>query len=134
MTYFLVWSNEHRMWWRASHHGYTDAIEEAGRYARAEAEAIVSQATLDGLLTYRRRNPVTGEEYSQVAEVMVLAPECLAPEPVASGEQMQPPPCADHESSQLNCPVCSAQRRAFYAALGRSFEADDVPPNAGSAS
>ncbi len=32
--------------------------------------------------------------------------------------QMQPPPCADHERNELNCPVCTAQRRAFYAAMG----------------
>lgn len=39
-------------------------------------------------------------------------------------EEMQPPPCADHETNELNCPVCSAQRRAFYVALGRALEAD----------
>lgn len=38
---------------------------------------------------------------------------------VLNGEEMQPPPCADHQASELSCPVCTAQRRAFYAALGR---------------
>lgn len=37
----------------------------------------------------------------------------------ATGEEMQPPPCHDHATNDLNCPVCGAQRRAFYAALGR---------------
>lgn len=36
--------------------------------------------------------------------------------------EMTPPPCGDHSQSELSCPVCSAQRRAFYAALGRRFE------------
>ena len=72
---FLVWSNEHRLWWRGGQRGYTDSIDEAGRYERAEAEGIVAKATLDGQLTYRRTDPYTGREYSQLAEVMVLAPE-----------------------------------------------------------
>lgn len=38
------------------------------------------------------------------------------PEPVV---EMTPPPCADHQVSWLTCDVCTAQRRAFYAALGR---------------
>jgi hypothetical protein len=75
---FLVWSNEHRMWWRGGHRGYTDSIEEAGRYSRADAQAIVARATLDGLLTVRRTDPVTGKEYSQLSEVLVLAPEDIA--------------------------------------------------------
>lgn len=41
------------------------------------------------------------------------------PEPFGTGEEMQPPPCADHQQSELSCPVCTAQRRAFYTALGR---------------
>lgn len=74
---FLIWSNEHRMWWRGGHVGYTDSIEEAGRYERSDAEEIVAAATLDGVLTVRRTDPVTGEEYSQLSEVLVLAPECI---------------------------------------------------------
>lgn len=35
-----------------------------------------------------------------------------------SGAEMQPPPCSDHEANYLNCGVCAAQRRAFYAAMG----------------
>lgn len=75
MAGFVVWSNEHRMWWRPNGRGYTDSLDEAGRYDRAEAERIVARATCDGLLTYRRVNPMTGEEYSQSAEVLLLAPE-----------------------------------------------------------
>ena len=34
---YLVWSNEHRMWWRPNSCGYTTDIAQAGRYTRAEA-------------------------------------------------------------------------------------------------
>jgi hypothetical protein len=75
MAAFLVWSNDHRMWWRPGHRGYTEFIDEAGRYARAEAEKIVAGATINGQLTVRRTDPVTGREYSQLSEVLVAAPE-----------------------------------------------------------
>ncbi len=87
---FLVWSNQHRMWWRGTHRGYTEYIDEASRYSRGEAENIVAKATLDGQLTARRTNPVTGEEYSQLSEVMVLAPEDN-PAPLITGHVWRPP-------------------------------------------
>lgn len=34
---YLIWSNEHRAWWRPNAHGYTVHIEQAGRYTRDEA-------------------------------------------------------------------------------------------------
>jgi hypothetical protein len=74
---FLVWSNQRRMWWRANHSGYTEYIEEAGRYERPAAEKIVAQATLDGQLNVRREDPVTGLWYSRASEVLVLAPESI---------------------------------------------------------
>ena len=49
-----------------------------------------------------------------------LVAEIFGPRPDAV--EMSPPPCADHESSDLNCPVCTAQRRAFYTALGRELD------------
>jgi hypothetical protein len=72
---FLIWSNQKRMWWRAFQSGYTDAIEEAGRYTRRIAADIVASATVNGRLTHRRVDPVNGREYTQLDEVMVLAPE-----------------------------------------------------------
>ena len=74
---FLVWSNQHGMWWRPEQIGYTQIIDEAGRYSRSMAAEIVRDATLDGKLTYRRTDPVTEREYSAVSEVMVLAPESI---------------------------------------------------------
>lgn len=34
---YLIWSNEHRAWWRANAQGYTTSHERAGRYTREEA-------------------------------------------------------------------------------------------------
>ena len=34
---YLIWSNEHRMWWRPNRGGYTRSLEAAGRYTREEA-------------------------------------------------------------------------------------------------
>lgn len=72
---FLIWSNEHAMWWRANQRGYTQYIEEAGRYERAEAVGIVRRASLDGQLGVRRHDPVTGHTNLCMPEVMVSAPE-----------------------------------------------------------
>jgi predicted phosphohydrolase len=37
---YLVWSNQHRAWWRPNSHGYTDNVKRAGIYSRAEAISI----------------------------------------------------------------------------------------------
>lgn len=34
---YLVWSNEHRAWWRPNARGYTVHLKSAGRYTRDEA-------------------------------------------------------------------------------------------------
>jgi len=34
---YLVWSNEHRAWWRPNAQGYTMFLDAAGRYTRDEA-------------------------------------------------------------------------------------------------
>lgn len=72
---FLIWSNQYGMWWRANHSGYTQYIEEAGRYGRAEALAIVRRASLDGQLATQQQDPVTRWTYLRIPEVMVSAPE-----------------------------------------------------------
>lgn len=41
---YLVWSNEHRAWWRPNSAGYTVHVELAGRYPRSEAIAIARDA------------------------------------------------------------------------------------------
>jgi hypothetical protein len=72
---YLIWSNQHAMWWRPNERGYTQYIEEAGRYSRADAERIVNDATLGGRLGHRRVNPMTEERYTAFDEYAVLAPE-----------------------------------------------------------
>ncbi len=37
MDNYLIWSNEHRAWWRPNARGYTLQLEKAGRYSRDEA-------------------------------------------------------------------------------------------------
>jgi hypothetical protein len=72
---FLIWSNEHHMWWRDDERGYTDSIEEAGRCTYKRAVQIVREASVDGRRLFDRTNYVTGEQYRQAPEVLVLAPE-----------------------------------------------------------
>jgi hypothetical protein len=72
---YLIWSNQHQAFWRPDKRGYACYIEEAGRYDEAEAVQIVLKASCDFQLKTTRTNPITGEEYVQFPEVMVLAPE-----------------------------------------------------------
>lgn len=41
---YLVWSNEHRAWWRGGGWGYTSRLAEAGRYSRVQALDICRTA------------------------------------------------------------------------------------------
>lgn len=41
---YLVWSNEHRAWWRPKSAGYTVFLDTAGRYSREEAVRICRNA------------------------------------------------------------------------------------------
>ncbi len=41
---FLIWSNEHGVWWRSKCSGYTKARSDAGRYALEEASKIIEYA------------------------------------------------------------------------------------------
>lgn len=41
---YLIWSNEHRAWWRAEEGGYTPRLSEAGRYTRRDALRICTDA------------------------------------------------------------------------------------------
>lgn len=37
---YMIWSHEHRMWWRANREGYTENAREAGIYDAREAADI----------------------------------------------------------------------------------------------
>jgi hypothetical protein len=39
MDEYLIWSNEHRAWWRHNARGYTISLRNAGRYSRETALA-----------------------------------------------------------------------------------------------
>jgi hypothetical protein len=41
---YLIWSNEHRGWWKAVSLGYNAGLKHAGCYTRAEAIAICRNA------------------------------------------------------------------------------------------
>lgn len=43
---YLIWSNEHRAWWRPDRCGYTLHIEAAGRYGRIEGREICTGANI----------------------------------------------------------------------------------------
>lgn len=70
---FLIWSNQRGMWWRPNERGYTQILEEAGVYSRADAERIISGATIDGQLVYDRTDPISGRRYQCCDEVAVPA-------------------------------------------------------------
>jgi hypothetical protein len=41
---YVIWSFEHRAWWRPAKCGYTEQFAEAGRYSKDDADAIVVKA------------------------------------------------------------------------------------------
>jgi hypothetical protein len=73
----LIWSNNHGMWWRPCRSGYTQHIDEAGRYGPTEAQRIVAHSTCGGQLVHERTNPVTGEVYQEMATVIVAVPDAM---------------------------------------------------------
>lgn len=44
MAQYLIWSNEHRAWWRPGSCGYTINLAEAGFYPREQAMSICANA------------------------------------------------------------------------------------------
>lgn len=46
MPRFLIWSNEHRAWWRPNSQGYTADIGMAGVYTEDSMREICAGATL----------------------------------------------------------------------------------------
>jgi hypothetical protein len=76
---YLVWSNEHRMWWAPSERGYTPIIDEAGRFTLSDGMAICRKATLDGELSMKAESHVhPGRVWDVLPEQLVLSPEALA--------------------------------------------------------
>lgn len=46
-TVYIIWSEEHRAWWKPNHRGYTQKREEAGHYEFEEAQEIVLNANIN---------------------------------------------------------------------------------------
>lgn len=46
---YLLWSNKHRAWWRSQQWGYTEDIDDAGRYSEAEAVKCVIRSAQCGI-------------------------------------------------------------------------------------
>lgn len=44
MEQYLVWSNEHKAWWRPKRCGYTHDVRAAGRYTLEDAREICGTA------------------------------------------------------------------------------------------
>lgn len=60
---YLVWSEEHGAWWKASRWGYTHFITEAGRFTKSQADQIVLDGNKEivpssGFLADRKFNEV----------------------------------------------------------------------------
>ena len=70
---YLIWSAEWRLWWRPGRSGYTDAVDQAGRYSRQEASQICPGHPRAG-------NPNQAGPW----EIPVLAPESGGIHPTAA--------------------------------------------------
>lgn len=48
MMKYVIWSEEHRRWWRDGGWGYTDKLTEAGIFLEPRARSIVQSANVNG--------------------------------------------------------------------------------------
>jgi hypothetical protein len=71
---WIVWSNEHRSFWAPNRRGYTGRIERAGRYTKAEAEAICNNANYRANSTIYEGTP---------PEICMPAPEATLSPPAS---------------------------------------------------
>jgi hypothetical protein len=76
---YLIWSIEHRGWWKASRFGYTTVTYDAGRFSEREARAICEQANAHA-------------KPGEPEEIMVPAPSrnwCLSEMTMSQTERMR---------------------------------------------
>jgi hypothetical protein len=66
---YLIWSNEHRAWWKANRHGYTTATHKAGQFSYEEAKQICEDANRYDQPLAKQPKPT-----ALANEVMVEAP------------------------------------------------------------
>ena len=64
---YLIWSNEHRGWWKQNRHGYTTRTDKAGQFSFEQAKQICENAN-------RYDQPISKRPSTGLNEVMVEAP------------------------------------------------------------
>ena len=64
---YLIWSNQHSMWWRPDSKGYTPELAEAGRYSRGEAIEISRGRDFWRAFELPREIPVLVEDAAMLA-------------------------------------------------------------------
>lgn len=64
---WLIWSNEHMMYWRRGPIGYTLNVDQAGRYSWAEATQICHKAQLGWKEDYPPEIPTPAPELEVAA-------------------------------------------------------------------
>lgn len=64
---YLIWSNEHRGWWKQNRHGYTTRTDKAGQFSFEDASQICENAN-------RYDQPISKRPSTGLNEVMVEAP------------------------------------------------------------
>lgn len=57
MNQYVIWSNEHRAWWRPDQRCYTPNLRQAGAYSKMVAEWICQQADIGGHYSSRYGEP-----------------------------------------------------------------------------
>lgn len=67
MTEYLIWSEEHRAWWRPHRRGYMECVTKAGRYTEAQAAAILQDANFGDQLN-EMAFPITDEQAALLAK------------------------------------------------------------------
>jgi hypothetical protein len=67
---YVIWSNEHRAWWRPNSQGYSKSIEHAGVYSRDDAMGIV-----EGANAYQHRHQAPNE---LAVAIVDLSPNLIA--------------------------------------------------------
>jgi hypothetical protein len=67
MSDYVIWSFEHEAWWAPDRCGYTEFLDQAGRYGDAEAHQIVRDANV-----VRREEMLFTVETAKVMQVLAV--------------------------------------------------------------
>jgi hypothetical protein len=64
---YVIWSFEHEAWWAPERRGYTEDLDQAGRYDDAEAHEIVANANV-----VRREELLMTVETARVMQMLAV--------------------------------------------------------------